>query len=56
MKSYEQLGRTAHAAWAKNIQATMNTKVTPWEQLRPDVQQSWIEIAMAVAAEIATVL
>lgn len=56
MKSFEQLGRSAHAAWAKSAQARLNTQVTPWESLRPEIRQEWIDIAMAVAAEIATVL
>ena len=56
MKSFEQLGRTAHAAWVKSMQATLRTPCTPWELLRPEVRKTWIEIAMAVAAEIATVL
>lgn len=56
MKSFEQLGRTAHAAWVKDAQERLRTPCTPWESLRPEIRQEWINIAMAVAAEIATVL
>jgi hypothetical protein len=56
MKSYEQLGRTAHAAWAQSKQAPVQARRTTWEQLHPEVQQCWIAIAKAVAAEVATIL
>lgn len=56
MKSYEQLGRTAHAAFVKSLPEAIRTSATSWEKLLPEVRDSWIDAARAVAAEVATIL
>jgi hypothetical protein len=56
MKSYEQLGRAAHTAFVNKLPEAIRNASTSWEKLLPEVRESWIDAARAVAAEVATIL
>lgn len=58
MKSFDQLARAAYEAHAKAQlnRAGRGGNIYPWECLKPAERTCWVETAMAVAAEISTVL
>lgn len=56
MKSFEQLGRAAYEAGKQKLTQQGLTNQPDWAQLSKENQQVWVAVAMAVAAEIATVL
>lgn len=56
MKSFDHLAQAAYEAYRKKYDAAHKLQLPAWADVPRLVRESWIAAAMAVAAEISTVL